>query len=157
MDHAPAARRGARRSGSAALAACAADPGWCPATAAAFARRSGGKAAAAAASPATTQRRSSSDGAILHNVVLLILSASCPGLLSDVTPETELCAIVLTKFSWLTLCKLLQVWEHTGQMRIQAPGASVTESQVAAELAGISDDELILALQVPLNKPRFVL
>jgi hypothetical protein len=42
----------------------------------------------------------------------------------------------------------LQVWAHTGQMRSQTSGAPVTESQVAAELASTSDDELVAAMQV---------
>ena len=45
-------------------------------------------------------------------------------------------------------CFRAQVWEQTGQLRSESTGAALTESEVAAELASVSDEELLLAMQV---------
>ena len=46
----------------------------------------------------------------------------------------------------------LQMWEYVEQLRSETTGAAVTvtESDVAAELANIPDEELIAAMQVTL-------
>jgi len=43
-----------------------------------------------------------------------------------------------------------QVWEQTGQLRSESNGAALTESEVAAELASVPDEELLVAMQVRL-------
>ncbi len=42
------------------------------------------------------------------------------------------------------------MWEQTGQLRSQSTGAALTESEVASELANVSDEELLLAMQARL-------
>ena len=44
----------------------------------------------------------------------------------------------------------LQMWERTGQLHSESTGAALTESEVAAELASVSDEELLLAMQARL-------
>ena len=43
-----------------------------------------------------------------------------------------------------------QVWEQTGQLRDESTGAALDESEVAAELASVPDEELLLAMQARL-------